>query len=165
MKRYMNERFGGRPFYILKDGIIADMLHDRESVTKLLVRIKDSLENIIDEEAKRDIYIEGTFQMISLPEFADIKRLKELFLALEKKEKLLKLLDHSFKVEGINVIIGLESDIKEMRDMSVVTSTYRVGDRSYGFLGVIGPVRMDYSRIIPMVDYTAKAVTDILSAM
>ena len=51
-----------------------------------------------------------------------------------------------------------------MRDMSVITSTYKVGDRSFGVLGVIGPVRMDYSKVIPVVHYTAKAITDILSA-
>jgi heat-inducible transcriptional repressor len=55
--------------------------------------------------------------------------------------------------------------MREMRDMSVITSTYRVGDRSYGILGVIGPVRMDYSKVIPMVNYTALAVSNILSIM
>jgi len=62
-------------------------------------------------------------------------------------------------------MIGSESDIKEMRDMSIITSTYRVGEKSFGVLGVIGPIRMNYSRIIPIVNYTAKTVTDILMMM
>jgi heat-inducible transcriptional repressor len=161
----MNEKFGGRPFYALKDGIRDDMKKDRESVNMLLMQIKDILDIIIDEEGKRDIYIEGTFQMINFPEFSDITKLKELFLALEKKEQLLKLLDHCLREEGINIIIGVESDMKEMRDMSVITSTYRIDEKSYGILGVIGPVRMDYSKIIPIVNYTAKAVTAILRIM
>jgi len=165
MKRYMNEKFSGRPFYILKDGILNDMQRDKESVNRLLGKIKDTLDTIIDDEAKRDIYIDGTSKMIDFPEFAHIERLKELLQALERKEKLLSLLDHCLKGEGISVIIGMETDIREMRDMSVITSTYRVGEKSYGILGVIGPVRMDYSKLIPIVNYTARAVTDILSTM
>ena len=164
MKHYMNERFGGRPFYVLKDGIVEDMHRDRETVNKLLAEIRDSLETIMTSKDERDIYIDGTSKMIALPEFSDIERLKKLLHALEQKEQLLHLLDHSLKDEGINVIIGIETDIQEMRDMSVITSTYKVGDRSFGVLGVIGPVRMDYSKVIPVVHYTAKAITDILSA-
>lgn len=165
MKSYMDERFGGRPFYILKDGIIDDMRKDRESVSRLLEKIKDSLDTIMDEGLERDIYIDGASSMFNVPEFSDIEKLKQLFQTLEHKEKLLKLLDHCLKDEGINVIIGVENDIKEMRNMSVITSTYRVGEKSYGILGVMGPVRMDYSKVIPIVNYTAKTVTDILSTM
>ena len=100
-----------------------------------------------------------------MPEFSDLARLKELFHALERKEKLLKLLDGCLKEEGIHVIMGTESEIKEMRDLSVITSTYRIGEKSYGVLGVIGPIRMDYAKIIPIVNHTAKTLTDILSVM
>jgi heat-inducible transcriptional repressor len=165
MKRYMNERFSGKPFYLLKDAIVEDMHKDRESVNLLLAGIKETLDTIVYEEAQRDVYIEGTSRMIAFPEFSDIEKLKELFRALEKKEKLIRLLDHCLKDDGINVIIGIESDIKEMRGMSVIASAYRVGEKSFGILGVIGPVRMDYSKVIPIVNYTAKAVTDILSVM
>jgi heat-inducible transcriptional repressor len=165
MKRYMNERFSGIPFYALKDGIFEDMKYDREVMSKLLEKIRDSLDTILDEENQRDIYIEGASKMIDVPEFADMERLKELFRALEKKERLLRLLDTCQKGEGINVIIGSESDIKELRGLSIITSTYRIGEKSLGILGVIGPVRMNYSRIIPMVNYTAKTVSDMLRIM
>ena len=165
MKRYMNERFGGVPFYALKDGILDDVEKDKENYRKLLSKIKESLENILAEEDQREIYIEGTSKMMDMPEFADLARLKELFHALERKEKLLRLLDSCLKEEGIHVIMGTESDIKEMRDLSIITSTYRIGEKSYGVLGVIGPIRMNYSRIIPIVNYTAKTLTDILSLM
>jgi heat-inducible transcriptional repressor len=165
MKRYMNERFSGKPFYLLKDAIVEDMHKDRESVNVLLAKIRETLETIVHGEAERDVYIEGTSRMIAFPEFSDIDKLKELFQALERKEKLIRLLDQCLEGDGMNVIIGVESDIMEMRDMSVIASAYRLGERSYGILGVIGPVRMDYSKVIPIVNYTAKAVTDILSTM
>lgn len=165
MKRYMNERFSGVPFYTLKEGMLEDVEKDKENYRLLLSKIKDTLENIMEEEDQREVYIEGTSKMIDMPEFSDLARLKELFHTLEKKEKLLRLLDGCLKEEGIHVIMGTESDVKEMRDLSIITSTYRIGEKSYGVLGVIGPIRMDYSRIIPIVNYTAKTLTDILSTM
>ncbi len=165
MKRYMNERFSGIPFYALKERILEDVEKDKENYSKLLAKIRETLETIMEEEDQREIYIEGTSKMMDMPEFSDLARLKELFHTLERKEKLLRLLDGCLKEEGIHVIMGTESDIKEMRDLSIITSTYRIGEKSYGVLGVIGPIRMNYSRIIPIVNYTAKTLTDILSVM
>ncbi len=162
MKKYMNERFEGTPFYVLEDNIRKDIDRDKTVFNRLLAKIIESLETITTSGEKRDVYIDGTSKMIGFPEFSDIEKLRDLFYALERKEKLLKLLDKCLKEEGVHVILGSESDIKEMRDMSIITSTYRISDKSFGVLGVIGPVRMNYSRIIPIVDYTAKTVTDIL---
>jgi heat-inducible transcriptional repressor len=63
------------------------------------------------------------------------------------------------------VILGSESDMKGMEGMSIITSAYRIGEDSYGLLGIIGPMRMNYSRLIPIVDYTARAVTDLFRSM
>lgn len=93
MKEYMNKRFSGMPFYALKKAILQDLKKDRETFTMLYEKIKDTLDTIIGEEEKREVYIEGTSKMIGVPEFSDIERLKELFKALENKEKLLKLFD------------------------------------------------------------------------
>jgi heat-inducible transcriptional repressor len=165
MKGYMNEKFSGMPFYVLKDAILQDLKKDRENFAMLYKKIKDTLDVIIGEEEKREVYIEGTSKMIGSPEFSDIAKLKDLFKALENKEKLVKLLDSCLREEGINVIIGNESDTREMKDMSIIMSTYRITEKSWGILGVIGPMRMNYSKIIPIVDYTAKTMTDILSFM
>ena len=163
MKAYMNEKFSGAPFYTLKQGILEDIRKDRENYSKLLSKIKETLETIIDEEDTREIYMEGTSKIIGVPGFSDIDRLKGLFQAFEKKEKLLKLIDECLKEEGIHVIIGSESDFKEMSDMSIITSTYRVGEKSFGVLGVIGPIRMNYSKLIPLVTHAAKTITNILT--
>jgi len=101
--------------------------------------------------------------MIGVPELSDIKRLRELFRAFERKEKLLRLLDKSLEDEGVRIIIGNESDIHEMRDMSIITSTYRIDGETTGILGIIGPIRMNYSRVIPIVNYAAKTITSLLN--
>ncbi len=163
MKAYMDRHFAGIPFFTLKDRIMDDIRKDKEQYSRLILKIRDTLETIMEEEDRREVYIEGASKMIDVPEFSDLEKLKELFRALERKEKLLILLDKCLKKGGMNVIIGTEIDVREMRDISIITSTYRIGEKSYGILGVIGPVRMNYSRIIPIVNYTARRVTDILN--
>lgn len=165
MRRYMNERFEGVPFHALKEGILDDMEQDRERYSNLLKKIKETLDIILGEEAKREIYIEGASNIINIPEFSDIEKLRELFQALESKERLLKMLDSCLNEQGISVIIGMKSDVREISDLSIITSTYQISENSYGILGVIGPIRMNYSKIIPIVNYTARAVTNILNTM
>jgi heat-inducible transcriptional repressor len=165
MKQYMNERCEGMPFYALKQEIYEDMRRDREAFSELMRKVLDALDTIVEKEDRREVYLEGTSTIIGVPEFSDIRRLRELFEAFEKKEKLLGLLDKSLEDEGIHVIIGAETGVWEMRDVSIITSIYRVGARNRGILGVMGPVRMDYSRIIPIVDETAKMVTELLSGV
>jgi heat-inducible transcriptional repressor len=165
IKNYMDERCQGLPFFELRQRIFDDLTRDRNDFNVLMAKVMDVLEHIMRKEEGREVYIEGTSKIIGVPELSNISRLRELFQAFEKKEKLLRLLDRTLEQEGIHVIIGTESDVKEMRDMSIITSTYKIDGKNYGILGVIGPLRMDYSRIIPIVNYTAKAVTDLLGMM
>jgi heat-inducible transcriptional repressor len=163
MKVYMNERCEGVPFYRLKNQIFEDMRKDREAFNSLLSKVINVVQEIIEKEDERQVYIDGTSKIIGVPELSDIKRLRELFQAFEKKEKLLRLLDKSLEDEGIRIIIGNESDVYEMRDMSIITSTYRIDAETTGILGIIGPIRMNYSRVIPIVNYTAKTITNLLN--
>ena len=161
----MNERCEGMPFYALKRQIFGDLVRDKENFSRLMSKVLDVLDTIVEKKDQREVYLEGTSRIIGIPEFSDISRLRELFQAFEKKEKLLRLLDQSLEDEGIHVIIGAETGVKEMRDVSIITSSYRIGSRDRGILGVMGPVRMNYSRIIPIVNETAKTVTELLSAV
>lgn len=165
MKGYMNEKCEGLPFYSLRRKILEDMTRDRDDFHSLMDKVIDVLEDITGNKTGREVYIEGTSKIIDVPELSNIARLRELFQAFEKKEKLLKLLDRSMEQEGIHAIIGSESDVREMRDMSIITASYGIDERNQGILGVIGPLRMNYSRIIPIVNYTAQAVTDLLRLM
>jgi heat-inducible transcriptional repressor len=165
IKAYMNERCEGLALYSLKRRIFEDMARDRDDFQNLMTKVLDALEDVMDKKDVREVYMEGASKIMGVPEFSNINRLRELFQAFEKKEKLLRLLDRSLEEEGIHVIIGGENDVREMRDMSIITSTYKIDRNNYGVLGVIGPLRMNYSRIIPIVNYTAKAVTDVLNMM
>jgi heat-inducible transcriptional repressor len=86
----------------------------------------------------------------------------DLFRAFEEKATMVKLLDKFIDPKGVQIAIGSESQIQEMETCSLVTSTYGCAGTVWGALGVIGPRRMNYSKIIPLVDYSAKLLTEIL---
>jgi heat-inducible transcriptional repressor len=88
----------------------------------------------------------------------------DLFRAFEEKATMVRLLDKCMEPKGVQIAIGSESQIQEMETCSLVTSTYGYKGEVLGALGVIGPRRMNYSRVIPLVDYTAKLLTEILEA-
>ena len=101
---------------------------------------------------------------MSYSEMADMDKLRQLFEAFSTKRDILHLLDQSIEAEGMQIFIGEESGYHVFDDCSVVTAPYKSGDRVVGVLGVIGPTRMAYDQIIPVVDVTAKILSSFLSS-
>ncbi len=99
----------------------------------------------------------------NLPDFANLKQIKELFRAIEEKHLMVKMLDKMADSDGVQVFIGSENAFSEMKELSMVASTYNDGNRPLGTIGIIGPTRLNYERVIPIVDQTAKTLTQILS--
>lgn len=109
-----------------------------------------------------DVFIEGRTNILSMPEFGDVSVMTDLFRAFEEKATMVKLLDKCMTPRGVRISIGSESQVLEMENCSLVTSTYGCEGSIWGALGVIGPRRMNYSRIIPLVDYSARLLSEIL---
>lgn len=165
MKRYLNENFEGVTFKELKERILEDLKRDEEEFGVLIKKIRESLDSLISSSEEREVYIEGTSKIIGLPEFSNVMRLRELFKTLEQKERLLDLLDRCLEQNDLVVLVGEECEIKEMRGMGIIASTFGISEMSSGILGIIGPLRMDYPKLIPVVSYTAKMLTRCLSGM
>ncbi|MBI1910849.1 MAG: heat-inducible transcription repressor HrcA [Deltaproteobacteria bacterium] len=109
-----------------------------------------------NKSAADELYVEGKANILGQPEFKDdLERMRLLFAAFEEKSLLLKILDKSMEESGIHIYLGSESMVKEFEGLSFVTAPYGRSGEVLGTLGVVGPVRMNYSRIIPIVDYTA----------
>ncbi|RLA94543.1 MAG: heat-inducible transcriptional repressor HrcA, partial [Deltaproteobacteria bacterium] len=108
-----------------------------------------------------DIVIEGQTNLLNYPEFSDVEQMKKLLATFEEKTKIIRLLDKCLSSGGVHIILGSEAEFQDVQDMSLISSTYSRGGDILGALGVIGPTRMDYSRIIPLVDYTAKLLSQI----
>jgi len=88
--------------------------------------------------------------------------MKDIFRAFEEKNQLITLLDSCMESEGVHIFIGSENYLSRMEKMSVITAPYMTGNKTVGVLGVIGPTRMGYDRVIPIVDYTARLLSQLL---
>ena len=118
----------------------------------------------VAQDQSESLVVAGERNFVGLPDFsADMSRLKELFSLFEKRTDLLQLLDASVRAHGVQIYIGGESDLVPMEELSVVTAPYEVDGQVVGTLGVIGPTRMAYDRMIQIVDITSRLVSNALS--
>jgi len=113
-------------------------------------------------ESVDDCFIAGQTNLMELKELASMERLKQLFDAFTEKSQILHLLDRCIEAEGVQIFVGDESGYELLDDCSLVTAPYRIDDQVIGVLGVIGPTRMDYPRVIPIVDVTARLLSAAL---
>jgi len=111
-----------------------------------------------------DLVVSGESYLLEIPEMGNIDRLRKLFDAFSTKRDLLHLLDKSIRAEGMQIFIGGESGYQALEECSVVTAPYRVNGQIVGTLGVIGPTRMAYEHVIPIVDVTARLLGGALSS-
>lgn len=109
------------------------------------------------------IYLEGTINLFEHPEFHDVERAKLLLQVLEERETLFDLLSERSRRAGITVTIGEEHATEQMQDCSMVTATYTVNGRVLGILGLLGPTRMDYSRVVTAVEFMADNLSEVLT--
>lgn len=161
MANYLNTLLQGLTISSVKRRILEEMQSDKTRYDQLLANALQLSEQAFDESSS-GLFIEGQANIFDQPEFADIQRMKDLFRAMEQKSQLLALLDNCLSAPGINIFIGSESHMNSMSGMSLITSTYVTGKNTLGVLGVIGPTRMGYGKVIPIVDYTAKMLTRLL---
>ncbi len=113
-------------------------------------------------DGEGDIYVEGKVNVFEQPEFRDnFERMKGLFAAFEEKSLLVEILDRSMDSAGVHIYLGSESMVDEFRGLGFVTAPYGRDGEILGTLGVIGPLRMNYTRIIPLVDYTAGLLSKV----
>jgi len=111
------------------------------------------------------LYLDGTSHIVEQPEFQDLRKLYVLLKALEEKRDLLDLLRDDFENEHLTIHIGKENSLSYLSECSIVTKGYKVRGKVSGRLGVIGPKRMLYDKVIPTVEYLATTVTEIMEKM
>lgn len=161
MSNYLDDLLEGLTITQVKNRILEEMREEKIMYDALLARaLKLSQQTL--EGTDSEVFIEGQANILEQPEFADVAKMKEIIRAFEEKGQLLALLERSMAAEGVQIFIGSESHLNRMSGMSLVTSTYVTGKNTLGILGVIGPTRMGYAKVIPIVDYTARQVSRLL---
>jgi heat-inducible transcriptional repressor len=156
----LNQKLKGITYRELGPTIFTEVIRDFEEIGRALVEI--ILQGLAEDKGEQ-IYASGTVNILSQPEFRDVDRAIALFEALEQKEHLLNLLGRAAKSSGVQVAIGHENVSSAMQSCSLVTCTYYVGNDVVGTIGVIGPTRMDYARVMAAVDVVSRSLSTLLT--
>lgn len=163
---YLNDSFRGLTLTEARDRIMTEINEHKDLFDMLYSRMLTLSERALSlTVAEEELLIEGRANLLNHPEFSDIETMREIFAAFEDRCRILRLLDQSLGAEGVRVTLGSECGDESIRGVSLISSPYFGGDTMLGTLGVIGPVRMDYPRLMPVVDYTAKIVSRLLKDM
>lgn len=164
LSNYMNSFLTGLTLQQAREKLIDEMKVEKGIYDRLFAQALRLVQRALSPGDEPDVFIEGRTNIIHEPEFGNLSIMTDLFRAFEEKATLVKLLDKCMNPKGVRIAIGSESEVQEMETCSLVTSTYSYKGKVLGALGVIGPRRMNYSKVIPLVDYTAKLLTEILDA-
>jgi heat-inducible transcriptional repressor len=159
---YLNQNYAGLTFDEVRNRLTGELRQLRDDMGKLMqVAVEAGSEAMAEGD---DMVISGERNLLSVSDLSsNMSSLRQMFEMFEQKTGLMQLLDVSSKAGGVQIFIGGESKLVPMDEMSVVTAPYEVNGRIVGTLGVIGPTRMAYERVIPIVDITAKLLSNALS--
>jgi heat-inducible transcriptional repressor len=160
---YINQHFAGLDFETIRSRLRGELVSLRDGITQLMHKAVAAGDQAISE-GNETVMISGERNLVGVHELSDnMERLRQLFGLFDQKTGLLQLLDASSHAQGVQIFIGGESRLVPMDQLSVVVAPYEVDGKIVGTLGVIGPTRMAYERVIPIVDITAKLVSNALS--
>lgn len=161
---YLNSIYSGRSLASVRDAVLQELQDDREQMNQLMLdAIKMAQLAFAPNDNKEDFVLSGETNLMGFSELSDRDRLRSLFEAFSQKQGVIHLLDQCMKADGVQIFIGEESGYQAFDHCSLVTSSYSVSDEVVGVLGVIGPTRMAYEKIIPYVDMTAKLLSAALN--
>jgi heat-inducible transcriptional repressor len=160
---YLNQMFTGQDIKDVRKRLLEDLQRTHAHMDQMMMRALALAQDVMaSAESRDDCYIAGQTNLMEFGELASMDRLKQLFDAFTQKHEILHILDRCIAADGVQIFIGEESGYSLLDDCSLVTTPYRVEERVVGVLGVIGPTRMDYQRVIPIVDVTARLLSAAL---
>ncbi|MGZ8187324.1 MAG: heat-inducible transcriptional repressor HrcA [Methylosarcina sp.] len=154
---YLNSVYNGKSLITIREAVLKELQEDQERMNQVMLdAIKMAQLTFESNNEKEDFVLTGETNLMDFSELSDRDQLRKLFDAFSQKRGVIHLLDQCMKAEGVQIFIGEESGYQAFNHCSLVTSSYSVSDEVVGVLGVIGPTRMAYEKIIPYVDVTAK---------
>ncbi|MBB3212870.1 heat-inducible transcriptional repressor [Herbaspirillum sp. Sphag1AN] len=160
---FINQHYGGLSFDEVRLRLQNELRQLRDDMSQLMQSAVEAGSDAMSEDSD-SVVISGERNLLSVADLSsNMSSLRKLFEMFEQKTSLMQLLDVSSKATGVQIFIGGESQLVPMDDMSIVTAPYEVNGKIVGTLGVIGPTRMAYERVIPIVDITAKLLSSALS--
>ena len=163
--RYLTESFVGMNLRGIRARLLELMAEEKALYDRLLARVLEVSRQYFEQAGDDDgqVYVEGAFHLVGQPEFGDAERMRALFRAFEEKGRLVQILNRCMVGEGVTVRIGSEHGDPEMDSTSLIAAPYHFQERVLGTLGIIGPTRMEYPRMIAMVSFIGRLVSQRLT--
>jgi heat-inducible transcriptional repressor len=168
---YLNERLrgaadAGGTLAALRERILEDMRADQSVLQDLLAKALALAEQTFAGEGPGErVFVEGETSFLDAPEFKEVQKARALLKTFAEKDRILRVLDRVLRAQAVQIFIGAESELAGIADVSVVAAPYGRGEHVLGTLAVVGPTRMDYARVIPLVEATAREVSRVLSGL
>jgi heat-inducible transcriptional repressor len=164
---YLNQQFAGKELVAVREHLLGQLQETRENLNQLMldaIQLAKQAVGPVPPPDRAEYVMAGETNLMEFSELSNVEKLRRLFEAFTQQGDILNLLDQSLRAEGVQIFIGQESGYTILDDCSVVTAPYTLGNEVVGVLGVIGPTRMAYERIIPIVDITAKLLGSALNS-
>ena len=161
---YVNQHFSGQDIQQARRNLVAKLKSDRADLNRLTSQFLSVADAVFDaSETVEDLHVTGERNLLQLAEPEEFAQLREMFDAFNHKQQILSILDKCLAADGVQIFIGEESGDASFKHMSVVSSPYEVDGERVGVLAVIGPTRMNYEQVIPVVDITARLLSSALT--
>jgi heat-inducible transcriptional repressor len=164
---FLNHQFAGKELSRVREDLVAELQQTGERLNQLMLDAIRVAQQMLGEGAFRETpeyVIAGETNLMEFAELSNVDKLRRLFEAFTARRDILNLLDLSLRAEGVQIFIGQESGYQILDDCSLVTAPYALDNETVGVLGVIGPTRMAYERVIPIVDVTARLLGSALNS-
>jgi heat-inducible transcriptional repressor len=160
---YLNKLLAGKDLADVRATLLHEMQEARSSMNSMMMTAMQMADQVLEKTRDEDFVMAGQTNLMEFHELCNIEKLRNLFDAFSRKRDILHLLDQCIHARGIQIFIGEESGYQMLDECSMVTAPYSVNGEILGVLGVIGPTRMAYDRVIPIVDATARLLGSALN--
>jgi heat-inducible transcriptional repressor len=163
ISNYLNEHFAGQTLRQIRDRLLAAMAEERAQMDRLMGLTLELARQGFDLDSGPKVIHEGTSTLLSQPELSDLGRVRRLFETFANHAQLVGMLNQCIEGRGVRVTIGEESELTSPLDFSLVATTYGVDDAPLGTLGIFGPSRMEYDKVIPLVHFLGETLSRALA--
>lgn len=163
ISNYLTGSFSGQTLRQIRDQVLRTMSEERAQMDRELARTIELARQGLDLDGGPEVVVDGTRTLLARPELADIQRVRRMFEAFADKARLVRMLNQCLRGNGVRVLIGEDHDLTSELDFSLVAAPYGIGDQTLGTLGIFGPSRMDYQKVIPLVHFLGETLSRALA--
>lgn len=164
ISNFATENFRGLRLVDLRNRLLESMADERRGLDRWLTRTMTLAEQVVRGAAGQEVLVEGANSLIGQPEIADLEKIRRMLEMFADKALLIRLLNHCLEAGGgVRVFLGHDSELTAELELGLVSTTYGAGDKALGTIGILGPARMEYPRIVPLVRYLGDVLSRALS--